>query len=83
MAEHWIPRAHLHEDLLRLYREDNEEVAFLDPVPDERDRVRVLTKSRAAFDTARPLTEEQVAELKERWRTAAAKSRQPLGGSLS
>ncbi len=46
MPEHWIPRAHLHEDLLRLYREDNEQVAFLDPVPDERDRVRVVTRSR-------------------------------------
>lgn len=43
MPEHHIPRAHLHEDLLRLYRE-GEQVAFLDPVPDDKDRIRVLTK---------------------------------------
>lgn len=47
MPEHRIPRARLHEDLLRLYREDNEVVAFMDPEPDEHDRVRVLTKPRA------------------------------------
>lgn len=46
MPEHHIPRAYLHEELLRLYREDNEEVRFLDPLPDDRDRVRVLTVTR-------------------------------------
>lgn len=45
MAEHFIPRVSLHEDLLRLYRE-GEEVGFLDPIPDDRDRVRVITKPR-------------------------------------
>lgn len=46
MPEHRIPRARLHEDLLRLYREDNEMVAFLDPIPDDKDRIHVVTKDR-------------------------------------
>mgnify|MGYP001595231501 CR=1 FL=1 len=38
MPEHFIPRATLHEDLLRLLREDNEMVRHLNPVPDAKDR---------------------------------------------
>jgi hypothetical protein len=41
--------------LLRLYREDNEEVAFLDPIPDDRDRVHVRTKPRGVETSVAPL----------------------------
>jgi hypothetical protein len=68
MPEHRIPRAHLHEDLLRLYREDHERVTFIDPNPDENDRVYVTTESMSAVIVTRPLSDEEKTFLKERFR---------------
>lgn len=48
MPEHFIDPARLHDELLRLYREERQAVTLLDPVVDDRGLVRVVTTPRSA-----------------------------------